>query len=322
MSARPGPLRLRLPATSANLGPGFDAAALALALHLEIEAHAADEFAITAAGRHVEVCSAAEGNLLVDSYCTLWAAYCSSPPQPLALHIRNGIPMGMGCGSSAAARLAAVALVSHFGALGWDQHRMLAEATALEHHPDNVAACALGGFTVSGYGAAAPDLNPPGAAPSVLAVSLAPAPGWYALLVLPAAGLATTVSRAVLPGQCERAVVVQNLQNLALLVAAFARGDAALLASGTRDGLHQPYRSEMCPLLGRLLPLAGTDDMLSVTLSGAGSGVLLLLRSEAALPRAKELVTARALGDGQQEPLPIAELLPCALEPTPAKLTA
>ena len=334
MSACHAPLRLRLPATSANLGPGFDAAALALALHLEIDAQAADKFAIAAEGRHPELCSALEANLLVDSYRALWTAHCSGPVQPLALQIRNGIPMGMGCGSSAAARLAAVALVSHFGALGWDRNRMLAEGAALEHHPDNVAACALGGFTVSGYGAPVgiPDLGAldvessaskaAGAVRPVLAVSLPPAPGWYALLVLPALGLATTISRAVLPGRCERTVVVGNLQNLALLVAAFSRGDAALLASGTRDGLHQPYRSEMCPLLGRLLPLAGKDDILSVTLSGAGSGVLLLLRSEAALPRATELVVAKALGSGREKPLSIAELLPCPLELMPAKLSA
>ena len=318
MSARTAPLSLRLPATSANLGPGFDAVALALALHLEVHAEAAGQFSIDAEGRHPEVCAARERNLLVDSYCALWAAHGRGPAQPLALGIRNGIPMGMGCGSSAAARLAAVALVSHFGSLGWTRDRMLAEASALEHHPDNAAACALGGFTVASYASA----GAPGTVAPVLALSLPPVPEWYALLVLPASGLATTVSRAVLPAQCERGVVVRNLQNLALLVAAFARGDSALLADGTRDGLHQPYRGVMCPLLGRLLPLAGTGDILSVTLSGAGSGVLLLLRSEAALPEASERVHARAQGDGREAPLPIAELLPCRLEEVPAQLTA
>ena len=201
MSAPLTPLRLRLPATSANVGPGFDAVALALTLHLEIDAEAADSFSIHAEGRHPEVCAAEDGNLLLDSYRALWASHCSGPAQPLALRVRNGIPMGMGCGSSAAARLAAVALVSHFGTLGWARDRMVAEASALEHHPDNVAACALGGFTVAGYG---PPDGEPGTVPPVLALSLTPARQWHALLVLPALGLATTVSRAVLPNQCER----------------------------------------------------------------------------------------------------------------------
>ena len=313
------PLFLRLPATSANLGPGFDAAALALALFLELDARPADRFTIQAGGRQPELCAALEGNLILDTYRELWARYASpsgiDTVQPLALTIRNGIPLGMGCGSSAAARLAAVALVSHFASLDWSRDRMLAEASALERHPDNAAACCLGGFAVAGY---ADSLIPDQPRP-VHAVSFAPPAAWHALLVLPEQPLATTASRAVLPDRYDRSHSVENLQNLALLVAAFARGDAALLASATRDRLHQPYRGAACPLLPRLLPLAGEGGILSVTLSGAGSGVLLLLSSDRAVPEAEARVAALA-AEAAEGPLAIAECLACALSSAEAQL--
>ncbi len=317
-------LFLRLPATSANLGPGFDAAALALALFLEIEARPAPEFRIEAGGRDAEVCSALTGNLLLQTYADVWKRHGTGVPRPLHLTVRNGIPLGMGCGSSAASRLAAIALASHFAGLGWSRASMLDEAAALEHHPDNVAACCLGGLAVAARvspdfaGPAAPplpvDVEADGEAvpPAVQALSLPPPHGWHALLVLPAQALATTTSRAVLPRSYPRADVVANLQSLALLVAAFASGDPGFLRVATGDRLHQPYRAQACPLLPRLLPLAGRGGILSVTLSGAGSGVLLLLREEGAVADAMAQVHAAA-ADPIQGSLPVAELLPCAL---------
>ncbi len=111
-------LRLRLPATSANLGPGFDAVAVALDLYLEIEAEAAAEFSIAATGRDRERCSRIENNLILETYKELLQSN-GRAVVPLALHMRNDIPLGKGCGSSAAGRLAAIALAAHFGRLGW-----------------------------------------------------------------------------------------------------------------------------------------------------------------------------------------------------------
>ncbi len=91
-------LKLRLPATSANLGPGFDAVALALSLHLEVDASNADSFSIRASGRNVDVCSALEGNLLIDTYRRTLESF-DRVVSPLVLEVRNGIPLGMGCGS-------------------------------------------------------------------------------------------------------------------------------------------------------------------------------------------------------------------------------
>jgi len=311
-------LHLRLPATSANLGPGFDTVALALALFLEVDAEPArhdsnfSSFSIEASGRSASVCSALTGNLLLETYADVWARYGAGSLRPLALTVRNGIPLGMGCGSSAASRLAGIALTSHFGGLGWSAGRMLDEAAAFEHHPDNAAACCLGGFAVSGYGE--PDALDSATPCHVEALHFDPPPDWYALLVLPEQSLATTASRAILPQQYSRTEIVENLQHVALLVAAFAQGQAGLLRTATGDRLHQPYRGEVCPLLPRLLPLAGSGSILSVTLSGAGAGVLLLLESEAAVPEASRRVIAAA-GD-----IAVTELLACALSAGPAYL--
>ena len=258
-------LRLRLPATSANLGPGFDAMALALNLHLEIAAEAASEFSIEAEGRNREVCSRLENNLLIQTYReTLSGA--GKTVLPLRLRIANGIPLGMGCGSSAAARLAGIALAVHFGELGWDPDKLVCEAARLEGHPDNIAACWYGGLTVAA--------EAPG---RLAALTLSPPGSWRACLALPAAPLATARARAVLPARYSRAEVVANLQSLALLVGAFACSRPDLLALGSRDRLHQPYRAELCPLLPALLPMAGQGGVLSVTLSGAGPAALLLI---------------------------------------------
>ena len=115
-------VRLRLPATSANLGPGFDAMALALELYLEIEAVPAPQFSIAATGRDQNICGGLTRNLLIETYESVLAAE-QRQVVPLEIRMRNGIPLGMGCGSSAAVRLAGVALASAFGDLDWDAPR-------------------------------------------------------------------------------------------------------------------------------------------------------------------------------------------------------
>lgn len=289
-------LHLRLPATTANLGPGFDAVALALQLHLDVRAEAAPAFRIEASGRNPEICGALGNNLLIETYRGILVEQ-ERPAVPLHLRMHNEIPLGMGCGSSAAVRLAAVALASHFGELAWDRDRILAEACRRENHPDNAAACWMGGFVVSAL-----------EQQEVKAVSMAPPADWFALLVLPAHPLATTASRGLLPESYGQAEVVANLQRVALLTAAFAAGRGDLLAVAMQDRVHQPYRSEACPLLGQLLPLAGQSGILGVALSGAGPAVVLLVASREKAADAQRAV-ARELGGC--EPV---EMLTCGLE--------
>ncbi len=261
-------LYLRLPATSANLGPGFDTLALALDVYLEVKARQAEKFSIQATGRSPEICGGLERNLLLDVYRKTLVAN-GRDAGALALEVKNGIPLGMGCGSSAAVRLAGVALAAHFGELRWSRQRILEEATRLEGHPDNAAACWIGGFVAGSWDGT-----------HLRAVSFAPPPVWRALVVLPERPLPTIASRAVLPESYSRADVVANLQRVAVLTAAFAAGRGDLIADAMRDRMHQPYRSEVCPLLPKLLPLSGTEGVLGVALSGAGPAVLVLIDAE------------------------------------------
>ena len=287
-------LKLRLPATSANLGPGFDALGLAMRLYLEVEAEVAGEFSIAAWGRDAEVVGRLEGNLMVETYRELAAA-----GPALALRVVNEIPLGMGCGSSAAALVAGVMLANHFAQLGMSREEVLAEAGRREGHPDNVAACVLGGMTASAANVEAGPTHRDEAAMngarSVTAVSVGAGLPWRLLVVVPRVSLATSAARALLPESYSRADAVANVQATALLVAAFALGRKDLLAAGTRDRLHQPYRSGACPLLGRLAGLVGVG-VLSATLSGAGPSMLLILDEEGVI---SEVVTAvrRAAGE-------------------------
>lgn len=293
--AAPG-LRLRLPATSANLGSGFDAVAVALDLFLEMEAHPADAFSVIATGRDALRCARLKDNLIFDTYTRILAEN-GQPAVPLTVKMVNAIPLGMGCGSSAAGRLAAVALANHFGGLDWSSERILKEACTLEGHPDNASACWLGGFV-----AAASDGG------SVHVARVVPPVAWRAIVVLPPAPLATSEARALLPEQYFRADAVVNVQSAAMLGLAFSQGRGELLAMAMRDRLHQPYRQAICPMLAPLLPLTGTQGILGVALSGAGPAVLVILESEQDLSTASRAIRA-ALAK-----LPEPELLVCKFE--------
>jgi len=293
-------IRLRLPATSANLGPGFDAVAVALDFALEIEAEAAQEFSIVARGRDAARCGRLQDNLILEIYKDLLAAN-QRPAIPLALKVTNGIPLGMGCGSSAAARLAAIALARHFGQLDWDTDRVLEEAYALEGHPDNVAACWLGGFVTAvceGRRVRVARVDPPEA--------------WRAIVALPAEPLATSKARAMLPASYAIEDVVANLQSVAMLGLAFAEARGDLLRLAMNDRIHQPYRAPFCPLLPLLLPLVGRDGILGVALSGAGPAVLAVVDGEGGLRAAASAI------EKATENRAAAELMVCRFSPVGA----
>lgn len=291
-----GGLRLRLPATSANLGPGFDAVAVALNFHLELEAEPAAEFSISATGRNADRCGRIEDNLILETYKAILVGN-DRPIVPLAIRMRNGIPLAMGCGSSAAGRLAAIALAVHFGELGWSSQRILYEAYLLEGHPDNVAACWLGGFV-----AAACEGN------VVHAVQVAPPVDWRAIVVLPADPLPTSKARAVLPASYPLNDVVANIQSVAMLGLAFAQARADLLRAAMSDRIHQPYRSPICTLLPLVLPLVGEHGILGAALSGAGPAVLVIVEGEDSLEQASTAIRG-ALGNPQEAELVVSRFI-------------
>lgn len=266
---------VRLPASSANLGPAFDTAAVALNLHLDVSAAPAIEFAIAASGRNADVCADAETSLILETYRRVLRE-SRRKIVPLQLEVANEIPLGMGCGSSAAARLAGIALALEFGGLDWPEQKILAYATELEGHPDNAIACWLGGMTVAAVSPRATSDSNQGLRPVTVA-RFNVSESWSAVLVLPQSPVRTEESRKLLPDRYDRRDVVENLQHCGLLAAAFALGRGDLLRAAMRDRLHQPYRAGACPLLGKLLPLQGEAGILGVALSGAGPGILLIV---------------------------------------------
>jgi homoserine kinase len=263
---KPQSLQIVLPATSANLGPAFDAAALAFSMFLKVRAKSENEFSVNARGRDPEICSQIENHLILTTYREVLQAE-KRPVQPLLLRIENEIPIGKGCGSSAAARLAGIALAVHFGRLRWTDSRIVYEAARREHHPDNAAACWMGGLAIARISAGG----------EMQMAHVRPKGKWPLLLAVPNESLSTEDARRVLPNQYSRADAVANIQNSMLLLAAFLQGRKDMLASALEDRIHQPYRASLCPLLPALQKLTGTRGILGSALSGAGPSVLVFL---------------------------------------------
>lgn len=278
---------ITLPATSANIGPAFDAAALALDLALSVSASKTKKFSIDATGRDSEICGQLEDHLILNTYQEVLQSE-KKYVLPLSLIIQNEFPIGKGFGSSAAARLAGIALAMHFGRLRWSSNRIVAEASRREHHPDNAAACWMGGITVARL---------LGDTEAQVA-RFVPKGKWPLLLAVPDESLATEKARAVLPEEYSRADAVANIQNSMLLLAALFQGDRKMLASSLEDRIHEPYRSELCPLLPALRDYPINDGVLGAVLSGAGPSVLMFLDPKASVERVKVRVDSHLRSQG------------------------
>lgn len=242
---------VRVPASSANLGPGFDAFAAALALHLELEVRETGSFAV-----HTElhVPRERDRNLVVKAFEHL------HPADGFEFTIRSDIPLSGGLGSSAAAIVAGVLAADHLFELDAD---VLAVASALEGHPDNVAAAINGGFVVAD-GTDVHRFEPP--------------MGLEAVLVVPHEAVNTERARAVLPGVVPISDAVFNLAHASLLMAGLATANWDLIGAGLRDRLHQPHRAPLFPRSAALLDRAPSLGALGATVSGAGPTVLVWCR--------------------------------------------
>src|SRR5208282_922721 len=295
----PARFRIALPATSANLGPAFDAAALALNLYITVDAHRGRTFSISATGRDQEICSSMENHLILATYREILES-AGATMIPLSLRIRNEIPIGKGCGSSAAARLAGIALANHFGRLRWNDAQIMGEASRREHHPDNASACWMGGLAIARmFGER-----------EVQVVSIQPKGKWPLLLAIPEQPLLTEEARRVLPVHYSRADAVANIQNSMLLLAAFTQGRHDLLSPALQDHIHQPYRAPLCPLLPAIQELTGKDGVIGVALSGAGPSVIVFLDPQAKIQTATKALASHLLRRGL-----CAELLPTSIAP-------
>jgi homoserine kinase len=243
---------VRVPASSANLGPGFDAFACALAVHMELEVEETGGFAV-----ETDLPIARDRrNLAVRGFAAL------ADPSRFTFRIRSDIPLTGGLGTSAAAYVAGLVAADHIFELDAD---VLARATELEGHPDNVAAALMGGFTICADGE----------------VTRFDAPaGLEAVLVVPSAAVRTRAARAALPATVPLADAAFNTAHGALLVLGLATGDLDLLARGLSDRLHQPYRAHLYPRSMEIVARARDLGALGATISGAGPSVLVWCQYE------------------------------------------
>ncbi len=253
---------LRVPGSSANLGPGFDALGVALNIYLECRFSVSDRLSIQVNGRDSHLIPATEENLIWKTAAAV-AQRAGLCLPPVELAIDNDIPLGKGLGSSAAALTAGVVIAERLLGLGWSPARILDEAARLEGHPDNVAASVLGSIVASGVESGG----------STRAIRIEMPPQFDLAVVVPDFVVPTKESRAVLPDCYSRADAVHNVQRMALLVAALATGDASAFPAALDDRLHQPFRARLVPGLAEILQLRN-PGLLGCTLSGAGPSVL------------------------------------------------
>ena len=301
--SKPRSVNIVLPATSANLGPAFDAAALAFNLFLKVRARESKSFVVRATGRDTRVCEQVDEHLILTTYRDVLTME-GKPIVPLTLAIDNQIPIGKGCGSSAAARLAGITLAIRFGKLKWNDKQILSEASNREHHPDNASACWIGGVTVASSSGGAINI-----------ANIRPKGTWPLLLAVPEKVLSTVDARRTLPSQYSRGDVVANIQNSLLLMAAFVNGRPDLIRDSLQDRIHQPYRAPLCNLLAPLQELAGTQGILGACLSGAGPSVLMFLDPKTSATRAQHRIEAHLASNGLS-----AELIPAAITNRGARL--
>jgi homoserine kinase len=246
---------VRVPASSANLGPGYDVLAAAVSLFLELEVEETGEFSLEAGGLDV---SSGRDNLIVRAFETLHSA------DGIAFRLKSEIPLARGLGSSAAAIVAGLFAADHLFELALSREEMLARATEIEGHPDNVAAAIYGGFVICGPGE--------GDAPS--AARFDPPGGLEGIAVIPAEEVSTEHAREAIPAEVPLADAVASVSAASRLVLGLQRADLDLVAAGLADRLHQPYRRELYPRSMDLVDDARELGALGATISGAGPTVL------------------------------------------------
>ena len=255
-------VRVRVPATSANLGPGFDALGLALALHNEVIGEEADEVAVAVEGEGAARLDAGAKNVVARGVA-LGFEVAGRPFRGARLRCVNRIPLSRGLGSSAAAWVGGLLAANALLGEPIDRDGLLAAATRAEGHPDNVAAALLGGLTVSCADG-----------PRVTAVSLPLPAGIDWVVLVPETESSTHEARAVLPDVVPRADAVFNVQRVSLLLAALGAGRAVLLDLAMQDRLHQPYRRRLFPWMEEVAAAGRRAGALGCVLSGAGPCLL------------------------------------------------
>ena len=248
---------VRVPASSANLGPGYDVMAAALDMYLELEVEEVEEYSFDPVGLDVPT---DRDNLIVRAFETLHSA------DGIAFRLREAIPLGRGLGSSAAAIVAGLVAADHLYELALSEEELLARATELEGHPDNVAAAIFGGFVIC-------DPVPEGGSPDCS--RFPPPDGLEGILVIPSEEeVPTEQAREAIPEEIPLGDALGNIFSAARLTLGLYRGDLGLIAASLKDNIHQGRRRGLYPRSMKLVEDAREIGALGATISGAGPTVL------------------------------------------------
>ncbi len=259
---------IKVPATSANLGPGFDALGLALDLWNESTIELADEFSVNVEGEGKGKLAQGRNNMIVRA-AHKFAERLGKDVCPFAVHCNNQIPLGSGLGSSAAATLTGLLAANELTKARLSQDEILSLAAELEGHPDNVAPALMGGLVVSTMHEG-----------KVLARKLPIAP-LHITVVLPDFHFPTREARNSLPGNVNMKDAVHNISRAVLVAEAFRTGDLDLLGEAMTDRLHQPYRLNLIPGgEDAMTAMRGEGGASAVALSGAGPSLIAFSKTE------------------------------------------
>jgi homoserine kinase len=278
---------VRVPASSANLGPGYDVMAAAVSLWLELEVEEAGDFSFDSGGSDVPT---GRENLIVRAFESLHSA------DGIAFRLGSEIPLARGLGSSAAAIVAGLFAADHLFELGLSKEEILVRATELEGHPDNVAASIYGGFVVCSTEHGRPE-----------AARFDPPKELEAVVAIPAEEVSTQRAREAVPEQVPLTDAVANLAAACSLLLGLQTSDLDLIGRGLHDSIHQPRRRELYPRSMELVDSAAELGALGATISGAGPAVLVWTTWQDA-GRVTEELEGRCDGWAQVRRLPFSPL--------------
>lgn len=268
-------ITVNVPATTANLGPGFDCLGLALDVWNTIQVQPSRQTRVQLRGE-TEGLPADSSNAAIQAMRMVYDRFGKTLP-PLRVTMTNRIPIGRGLGSSAAALIGGLVAANALIGEPFNQNEILALAMAEEGHLDNISAALYGGMTISVV-----------EGDEIMSVRLEPPEDWRAVLFVPRGTLSTQYARTVLPKRVSRADAVFNIGRAALIAYAFAQGDPAPLTLATQDRLHQPYREKLIPGMPEMLDAVRAAGATGAALSGAGPGLVAFAPNAARAARLRD----------------------------------
>lgn len=256
---------VKVPASTANLGPGFDTLGMALSLYAWLEMKPAEQTTFHLHGDHLTGLPTDKSNLIYEVAQMVFNEAGVSVPE-LEISMYSEIPLTRGLGSSASAIVGALAAANALIGTPLSDAKLLDMATSLEKHPDNVGASLYGGIIAAAWDGSRVDH-----------IRIEPHQDLQTLVIVPDFELSTSKARNVIPQQFDKSDVIHNISRSSLLVAALATGRLDMIQKAMSDRIHQPYRASLVPGMAEILEHAVSHGALGAALSGAGPTVLTLV---------------------------------------------